>query len=193
MFLHLENTHFRSGAKTILHRTQQAESLETVAFQVEHGIHDVFQDARPGNDALFGHVADDENGYSRGLGQLAQAPRAFADLGDRPGGRADLGDVHGLDRVDDHQVGFDAGDVFEDAFQVGFGHQEELVGHFFRLALTAAVVVAQAQQAQGAHFDLALRFLTGNVEDGAAFGHFHGHLQHQGRLTDAGVAADQDD
>ena len=79
--------------------------------------------------------------------------------------------------------GCSAASVLEDRFQVGFGHQVELLRHGWLVL----------QQAQGAHFHLALRLLTGNIQHHALFGHLQGNLQHQGGLANARVAAHQHD
>ena len=181
-FEHLEDTHFGGGPETVLDRTQQAVSLEAVALQVEHRVHDVLQHTRPGDGALLGDVPDHENGRAGRLGQLAQARSALAHLADRPGGRVHLGDVDSLNRVDDQQVRFDRRDVFENGVEAGLGDQEQ-VRREFRFA----------GQPGRPHLDLPLGLFTRNVQHPLPGGHGERHLQHQGRFADAGIAAHQHD
>ena len=60
--------------------------------------------AGAGDLAVLGDVADQEQRAAAPLGEADQLVRAGAQLGDRAGRRIDALDVHGLDRVDDHQA-----------------------------------------------------------------------------------------
>ena len=183
LLAHLEDAHLGGGAEAVLHRAQQAVGLEAVAFQVEHGIDDVLQHARPGDDAFLGDVPDDEDRHPGGFGQLAQAAGALAHLRDRPGRGVHLGDVDGLDRVDDEQLGLHGADVLEDGVEVGLGDQVEL-GRAAGCSCSrraARILIWRSDSSPETYSTL------------RCGGHLQGHLQHQGGFADAGVAADQDD
>ena len=75
----------------------------------------------------------------------------------------------------------------EDNFQVGFGDQEQVGGQ------GKGDSIGRAQQAQGAHLDLALGFFAGDVQHRPQGGHADCHLQGESGFADAGVAANQDD
>ena len=62
---HLEHADLVGGAEAVLHRAQDAELMAAVAFEIQHGVHHVLQHARPGDGALLGDVADQDQGECR--------------------------------------------------------------------------------------------------------------------------------
>jgi len=71
-----------------------------VAFEVQDGVDDVFEHARPGERAFLGHVPHQHDGGARALGGARQLGGALAHLRHRAGGRGQLVAVDRLDRVD---------------------------------------------------------------------------------------------
>ena len=65
----------------------------------------MLQNARAGEAAVLGHVADQHQGEFAGFGEPDQFEAAGADLCDGAGGAFDGVEPHGLDRVDHHQGG----------------------------------------------------------------------------------------
>src|SRR5579883_562358 len=144
--MHLEDADFVRGAKTILDAAQQAVGVVAFAFEVENGVGDVFQGFGTGNGAFFGDVADDEDGDMAAFGKLHQLQGAFAYLADAARRGWQMTGQHRLNRVDDDQRGFEAGNSFGDDLQFDGGQQIE--------------PFAADIQPFSAHFDLLNRFLT---------------------------------
>jgi hypothetical protein len=97
-----------------------------VALEIEHGIHDVFEHARPGQRALLGHVADQDDRDAGLFGQAGELRCAFAHLRDRPGRRTELLRPQGLDRVDHRHLRLRRLQRGEDLFQIDLGQQLSL-------------------------------------------------------------------
>ena len=51
-----------------------------IPFEIEHGIHNVFQDARPGQRAIFGHMAYKEQGNAALFGKTRELRGTLPDL-----------------------------------------------------------------------------------------------------------------
>ena len=138
----------------------------------------MFQDPRTGDGAVLGHMADQEHA---GAGLLAQAhdqAGAFPDLAHAAGGGGHLRTVHGLDGVNHRDVRLDIPDLFF---------------HGVQGVLRQNVEVALHAQPPGAQLDLPRGFLAGNVHHALSVpGQVVAGLQQQGALSDARVAADQD-
>ena len=99
---HFEYAHLLHGAEAVFDGAKNFEVFRVFAFEVEHGVHDVFEHLGTRNRALLGDVTDDEKGDSAGLCNAHQPARAFPDLrnASRRGGER-LG-VHCLNTVDNH-------------------------------------------------------------------------------------------
>ena len=76
----------------------------TVAFEAEHRVDDVLEHPRPGEVAIFGDMADEDDRDAATLRLRHQTMRASAYLHDAAGWRAELGIGHRLDAVDDDQL-----------------------------------------------------------------------------------------
>jgi hypothetical protein len=77
---HLEDADLVGGSETVLRRSQDAEGVETFALEVEDGVDDVLEDARPRDRALLRDVADEEDRDVLPLRKLEEPRRAFAQL-----------------------------------------------------------------------------------------------------------------
>ena len=176
---HLEDADLVGRAEAVLDRAQDAELVAALALEVEHGVDHVLDHARPGDLAVLGDVADEDDGGAAALGESDELVGRGADLGDRAGGAVDAVGPQGLDRVDDRErraLGLEGG---EDVAEAGAGGEPER-----RL---------REAEAGGAHPDLGGGLLAGDVDRGRALGgEGGGGLQQQRRLADAGVAADED-
>jgi hypothetical protein len=148
-----------------------------VALEIEHGIDDVLEHARPGQRALLGDVADEEQRGAALLGVARELGGAFAHLGDRAGRGLQRVAPQRLDRVDHRDGGLLLAQHVQDAFEVDLGQQLERGG--------VEVQPARAQR------DLLARFLAADVERRRARRQVRQRLQQQRRFADARVAADQ--
>lgn len=180
LFDHFEDADFAGGSEAVFDGAEEAVFVEGVAFEVEDGVYDVFEDAGAGDGAFFGDVADEEEGGAGAFCHFLEAAGAFAYLADAAGGGFEVVGVGGLDGVYDDEDGVYFFDVFGHDGEVGFGDEEEVVG-----------VEAEAV---GAHFDLADAFFAGDVEGGAVgVGDEGGDFDEEGGFADAGFAADEDE
>src|SRR5439155_4633471 len=74
-----------------------------VALELEHAVDEMLEHARAGDRAVLGHVADEEGGDMRLLGDAQEPRRRLSNLGDRAWSRADLRReerLHGVDHAD---------------------------------------------------------------------------------------------
>jgi hypothetical protein len=113
------------------------------------------------------------------LGQHEELGRDLAHLADAAGRGREARRIDGLHRVHDQGRGLELVHVLEDALEARLRHEEE--------------AGARDSQALAAHLDLLLRFLAGDVEDGAPLtAEEVRDLQQQRALADPGLAADED-
>ena len=57
---HLEHADLVGRAEAVLDGAQEAVRVVLLPFEVQHGVHEVLEDARPGDGAVLGHVAHEE-------------------------------------------------------------------------------------------------------------------------------------
>ncbi len=152
--------------------------MAALALEVKHRVDHVFDHAGSGDLAVLGDMTDQHHRGAACVWRTGQLVRGGADLADRPGRAFDVVGPHGLDRIDDREVGFLGFQRGQDVAQVGLGRQ------FHR-------GVGQPQPLR-AHPHLRAGLLARDVEAGqAGAGEAGGGLQQQGRFADAGIAADQ--
>ena len=82
---HRKYAEFIYGAKPILNGANQPEARMRIAFEVKHGVDDVFEHAWARERALFRYMADQDHSYAARLGEPRQLRRALTDLRDRAG------------------------------------------------------------------------------------------------------------
>ena len=154
--------------------------MASLAFEAEHGIDHMLEHARAGDGAVLGDVADeDERRQPLSLAKRISSCGRGADLADRPRRALDQVRIHGLDRIDDEQ-----------RRRRRFAERGQDVAHRGRRGEPERGR-AEAEPAR-AQPHLIRRLLAGNISDGKALrGDLRGRLQQQGRLADAGIAADQ--
>ncbi len=175
----VEAAHLVHGAVAVLHRPDHPEPGVAVALEVEDHVHQVLEDAGPGDRAVLGHVADEHRGDVAGLGHADQGGRDLLDLGDATGHAVDARGADRLHGVDDHQARPHLLDVGEHGAEVGLRGQEQLVVH--------------AAGAVGAQPHLGGRLLAGDVEGALpGAGGLGRDLEQQRALADAGLAGEQD-
>ena len=80
---HLEHADLVRRAEAVLDRAQDAELVAALALEIEHGVDHVFDDAGPGDLAIFGDMADQDHRHVRALGEIGQLMRRRADLATR--------------------------------------------------------------------------------------------------------------
>ena len=102
---HLEHADLVGRAEAVLDRAQDAELVAALALEIEHGVDHVLEHARAGDLAVLGDVADQQQGAAALLGEADQRLGGGAQLGDGAGRLLEPVDPHGLDRIDDQQIG----------------------------------------------------------------------------------------
>ena len=80
--------------------------MAAIAFKIQHRVDHVFNDARTGDCAVLCDVADHDHGHVALFGECGQLVRRRADLGYRPRCAVDIVGPHGLNRINDREVGF---------------------------------------------------------------------------------------
>ena len=154
--------------------------MAALALEIEHGVDRVLEQAGPCDLAVLGDVADQEQRGAAPLGEADQLVRAGAQLGHRARRRIDALDIHGLDRIDDHQAG--RAGVIEG--------RDHVADRGRRRQLHRRAREAETRRAQP---ELVDRLLAADIGHGLAAARQRGAgLQRQGGLADAGIAADQD-
>lgn len=176
---HVEEAELTGGSEAVLDAAQDAEGVVAVTLERAHDIDEVLEDARAREAAVLGHVADEDECRTGAPGGLGEQRRTLAHLSDRARRRPEPRVAHGLDRVDrDHsrrngvEVAGDRGDGL-------------LVDH-----VQAAV---DSPEALGPLAHLRLGLLGRDEQRrGAGAGCRGERLQHQRRLADTGLAAEQE-
>jgi hypothetical protein len=69
---HLEDAGLRGRAEAVLQRAQRAVGPLALAFELQHAVDEVLQDARARDRALLRHVADEDHGRARRLRRAHQ-------------------------------------------------------------------------------------------------------------------------
>ena len=100
---HLEDADLAGGPEAVLDRGQDAQRVVAVPVEGEHGVDQVLDRPGPGQIAVLGHVADQEQRDAARLRHAGQALDAGAHLGQASGRLGQLGVGDRLQRVDDQQ------------------------------------------------------------------------------------------
>ncbi len=116
---HREDADLVDRAEAVLDRAHEAKARVRVALEIEHGVDDVLQHARPGERAVLGDVADEHDRRPARLGGARQLRRALAHLRDRAGRRRERLAVDGLDRIDHRDRGLLARERRQDLLETG--------------------------------------------------------------------------
>ena len=152
-----------------------------VALELEHHVDQVLQDARAGDLAVLGDVADQYGGDVALFRDRDQGRGDRPDLGHPAGYAVGAGRGDGLYRVDDQQPGPDRVEVPEQRLQVGLGGQVQ--------------PLVQGTEPLGPQAYLAGGLLARDDQGRAARpgGPLLGDVEQQGGLADAGLAGQEDD
>ena len=138
----------------------------------------MLQDLGPGDVAVFGNVADEDDRDGALLCKAQQAGGDFFNLAYRAGSGFDGVGVHGLHGIHDYKVRADGGGLLQHVFYAGFAVDEAAVGD------------AAGREPAGTHADLLLAFLARYIkrlERRAA----EGNLEAEGGFADTGLSAQQ--
>ncbi len=174
---HREHAQLVDRAEAVLECAQHAEARTGFALEIQHRVDHVLQHARTGDAAFLGDVADQEHAGAGFLGVAGELGRRLAYLRHRAGRGGEQFGPDGLDRVDHQHPRPRRRRLFEDAFDAGLGQRLQ------RLQRQA--------QALRPRRHLGQRLLAGDVDAGQLPAQRAQHLQQQGRLADAWIAADQ--
>ena len=112
---HLEQAEFVGGPEPMLGRPQQPQGVVAIALELQHGVDDVLEHARPGEAAVLGDVADQHDRDVALLGHVdeplcaARAPGRRCPAANRASGRTRSGSSRSrrarrtvsIDRVED--------------------------------------------------------------------------------------------
>ena len=101
---HREHADFVGGAEPILDCAHQSEAAARIAFEVQHRVDHVLEDARTRDHAFLGHVTDDQHRHARRFGEAHQRSRRLAHLRGRSRRGFHFGCEHRLNRVDDQHA-----------------------------------------------------------------------------------------
>ena len=137
----------------------------------------MLEDARAGDAAFLGHMADQEHADALLLGIAHQPRRALSHLRDRSRRRCQFRQPQGLDGIDDQDPGLFLDRRGQDALDIGFG-----------LAAQAADLHLQAPRPL---CDLSQRLLAADIDHLGPALQTGVHLQHQRGLADTRITADQ--
>ena len=153
--------------------------MAALALEIEHRVDHVLEHAGARDGAVLGDVADQQHGDAAALGELDQGLRRGAHLGDRARRAVDRVEPHGLDGIDHRHLG-----------RIGPLQGRHDVAHRGRGAELHRCV-ADAQPF-GAQPHLVERFFARDIGAGGVLARQRRRdLKQQGRLADAGIAADQ--
>ena len=147
---HLENSKLRGGSETVLYASEQTVGTPVFSFELQDDIDYMFQNLRPGDAALLCYMADQDYRHPRFLGKAEQEGGSLLDLGNRARRRLHILRKHGLDRINDHQVGHDFTSLLKNILHQGFAVDEAI-----------GVVSSDASCTK---FHLTGAFLTGDIK-----------------------------
>jgi hypothetical protein len=176
---HRKEPELVGGTKAVLRGPHDAKTAAGIAFEIEHGVHEMLEHARPRNGALFRHVADQHHGGAGRLRVAHQLRRALPQLRDRTDPRIQPGELHGLDGIHDQQRRLAPAGESQDRFEVVLGHYTEAIG-------------GQSEPLSPGR-DLIDRLFSGGVQDASGGGHMGGYLQQQRRFADTRIPSEQRD
>ncbi len=176
---HLEHADLVGGTEAVLDRPQDTKLMRAFAFKREDRIHHMLDDAWSGDLAILGHVADEDHGGARALGEPDQRLRARADLSDGTGSGLDQIGPHCLNGIDDDETrDHPFSERRHDVLDRGLGRQLDLG--------------AGKAEPLGTQPHLRHRLFAGDVDRALpAAGERGRDLDQQRGLADAGVAAEQ--
>src|SRR5204862_1035760 len=95
---HFENADLVRRPEPVLHRSEDAELVAAVAFEIEDGIDHMLDDLGAGDLAVLGDMADEKDCRSLLLGEADEGFRTRLQLRDGSGCRIDDRRPDGLDR-----------------------------------------------------------------------------------------------
>jgi len=152
----------------------------SLAFEIKHRVNDVFENLWTSDRTLFGYVPNQKNRNAAILREHEKLMRDFPHLRNRTRRRFDRARKNRLDRIDYYCAGLEPVDFVDDVFEIGLGQEID--------------VFSFDSKPFASQLDLAFRLFTGNVEhERAGVTEFVGHLKQQRALTNAGIAAYEDE
>ena len=102
LFRHFKDADFVGRAEAVLDRTENAELVAPLAFEIEHRVDHVLHHARAGESAVLGHMPHQNERETLRLGKTDELQGAGTDLSHRPRSGIQRLMGHGLNGVD-HQ------------------------------------------------------------------------------------------
>ena len=151
VLLHLEDTQFGGGTKTVFDTAHHAITVMLVALKLQHRIHDVFQKLWTRKSAVFGDVTDKEYGASGAFGEVLELGRTLLELRNRTRRRLQQIALHCLNGIHNEDIGLQSFDMLENLLGVCFGED-------------GAVRSRHVREAGGTHLELRLALLARHIE-----------------------------
>ena len=102
---HLEDAQFGGRSKPVFDTTYHTVAVVLVALELQHRIHDVFQQFRAGQGSIFRDVTDKEDGAGGAFGEVLELSRALLQLGNGTRRRLNKIALHRLDGIHNENVG----------------------------------------------------------------------------------------
>ncbi len=147
-----------------------------IAFELEHAVDEMLEDARAGDRAVLRDVADEDGRDAELLRRAHEPRRRLAYLRHRSRRRADLRGIQRLHRVDHADVG-----------PLGLERRQ----HRFELGLRQDLDLPGTPQTLGAELDLRDGLLTCDEQGSPVLRHGRERREQERRLTDPRLAPDE--
>ena len=102
--MHFKDPNLVGRAETVFHGTKHAETMMFIPFEIQNGIHHMFQHTRTSKRPLFCHVTNDKNGNLIEFRKSHQRSCRLTHMRHASGYPVSLRMCHRLNRVDNDIV-----------------------------------------------------------------------------------------
>ena len=175
--LHLEHADLIGRTIPVFHSTQQPVGQVPFSLEIQHGVHNMFHDLRTGNGSVLVDMPHDPHRNVQLFRRVHKQVGALPHLCQAAGTGGNFLHSHGLNGVDNDNIGAAGGNGVADALGIGDCQQKQI----FRCH-------AQTLRPQ---LDLFGGFLTGNIQHSVFFSEVLADLQQQCAFSDTRLAAQQ--
>ena len=175
--LHLEHADLIGRTIPVFHSTQQPVGQVPFSLEIQHGVHNMFHDLRTGNGSVLVDMPHDPHRNIQLFRRVHKQVGALPHLCQAAGTGGNFLHSHGLNGVDNDNIGAAGGNGVADALGIGDCQQKQI----FRCH-------AQTLRPQ---LDLFGGFLTGNIQHSVFLSEVLADLQQQCAFSDTRLAAQQ--